>query len=766
MGKHKFLALVMVAVLVLGLTACNKSGDKTTEPTGAVTTDAPATPTTAPTAEPTPEPAKPTAAPVLEEGPASIDFEDGNQDFAVITMPTLNSDNSQLTIVDANGSKALAAVNTFQKKEAYIGIDLSALLGDKIADVATLKFDVGTYGEGDFQPVSGVIWTFTGEEAATKSTAGEWSVYLPKMNPKTVTAAISTPFTAGQANYIVIGKNDDVAGNQGFCIDNIKFLDKDGNLIAADTTAKVAANSPLNATEETDFVYGYNWELNREYQGDWTIGALIPASYFANAQGPVSVVLDTLVLNPSDWAGFFATDANWVKPTAETFADITGEGNGVVHFQDDGALIFDDLGATKVAFTITKEAADAYAANGGMGFPGYNVQVLSARVSDTTFQCVNNREYQGDWSTGVGIPAAFFEGATGNIGVTLDVLVINPSDWAGFFATDANWVKPTAETFADITGEGNGVIHFQDDGALIFDDLGATQVSFTITKEAADAYAANGGMFFPGYNAQILSATVSKDTFRSVNNREYQGDWSTGVGIPAAFFANAEGPVSVVLDVLVINPSDWAGFFATDANWVKPTAETFVDITGEGNGTVHFQDDGALIFDDLGATKVAFTITKEAADAYAANGGMFFPGYNAQILSAVVSTSRFECPLNAEYQGDWTVGALIPAAYFADAKAPVNVTLEVLVLNPSDWGGFFATDANWVKPIAETFADLTGDGNGVIHFQDDGAIIFDDLGATTVSFTITAEAAADYAANGGMGFPGYNVQVISAVVNK
>ena len=127
MGKHKLLALVMVAVLVLSLTACKSGDDQTNEPTA---TEAP-TATQAPTAEPTAEPTTvPTAAPapVIEGGPASIDFEDGNLDFAVITTPTLNSDNSQLSVEDVNGSKVLAAINTFQKKEAYIGIDLSALL--------------------------------------------------------------------------------------------------------------------------------------------------------------------------------------------------------------------------------------------------------------------------------------------------------------------------------------------------------------------------------------------------------------------------------------------------------------------------------------------------------------------------------------------------------------------------------------------------------------------------------------------------------------
>ncbi len=755
----------MALVLVLSLAACNKSGDQAEQPT-----EAPAAtqaPTQAPTEAPTPEPAKPTPVPVLEGGDASIDFEDENCAYATMLSDySLNADASDLSVVDYNGSKVLAAANVFQKKEGYIGFDLASLLGDKIADVATIKFDVGTYGEGKFQPISGVVYAYTGDDANVKATVAEWSVYLETKNPKTITATIETAFTAGANNYFVIGKNDDVAGNQGFFVDNIKFLDKDGNLIAADTTVEIASSSPLGASGGAEFVYGYSCPLNAEYQGDWTCGAIIPAAYFANAQGPVSVVLDTLVLNPSDWAGFFAAYPDWTKPTAETFADLTETTNGVIHFQNDGAIIFDDLGATQVAFTITKEAAAGYAAAGGMCFPGYNVQVTKARVSDANYQWPLNLTYQEDWNVGAVIPAAYFEGAEGPVSVTLDTLVLNPSDWAGFFAAYPDWTKPTAETFADITEATNGVIHFQNDGAIIFDDLGATQVTFTVTKEAAAGYAAAGGMCFPGYNVQVTKATVSRDIYTAPANLVYQEDWNVGAIIPGSFFANADGPVSVILDTLVLNPSDWAGFFAAYPDWTKPTAETFADLTETTNGVIHFQNDGAIIFDDLGATKVAFTITKEAAAGYAAAGGMCFPGYNVQVTKATVCHDRYEWPLNLAYQEDWNVGAIIPGAYFADAKAPVSVTVEVLVLNPSDWAGFFAAYPDWTKPTAETFADLTEATNGVIHFQNDGAIIFDDLGATSVTFTVTAEAAAGYAAAGGMCFPGYNVQVISAVVNK
>ncbi len=751
----------MAAVLVLPFTACGKEADTKT-PVRVTATPTPV-PTEAPTAAPT---AKPTPVPALEGGPASVDFEDGLYGFTIMTCPTIDSDNSRLSVEEIGGSKVLLVANTFGKKEAYVGFDMDSLFGRRVCDVTEIAFDVAAYGGESFKPIEGKIITYTGEGAATKTVETSWSVYLPNKNPKTVHYEMKSRFVVGEHNYLIIAKTDDVAGNQSMWLDNIKFIDLQGNLVPCDNTVTVSPDSPLCQSGEEEPVYGHIASLNLTYQGDWTPGAVIPAAFFENAQGPVSVVLDTLVINPADWAGIFAAYPDWTKPTAETFVDIDGAGNGVIHFQDDGALIVDDKGATKIAFTISKDAAAGYAANGGMCFPGYNLQVLGAQVSDTTYKCMNNTTYQGDWTPGVAIPGAFFEGATAPVSVTLDALVINPADWAGIFAAYPDWTKPTAETFVDIDGAGNGVIHFQDDGALIVDDKGATKITFTITAEAAAGYAANGGMCFPGYNLQVLSATVSKDTYSCKNNLTYQGDWTPGVSIPGAFFANAEGPVNVVLDALVINPADWAGIFAAYPDWTKPTAETFVDIDGAGNGVIHFQDDGALIVDDKGATKIAFTITKEAALGYAANGGMCFPGYNLQVLGATVSTSRFESKNNLTYQGDWTPGVAIPAAFFADAEGVVTVTIEALVINPADWAGIFAAYPDWTKPTAETFVDIDGTGNGIIHFQDDGALIVDDKGATSISFTITKEAALGYAANGGMCFPGYNLQVISAVVTK
>jgi len=751
--KKRILALLMATVLVVSLVGCGNTATATPEPTA----------TTSPT--PTTEPTKAPVSPV-EGGEASIDFEDGNFAFAVVTTPTVSSEASTLSVEEVNGSKVLYVKNTFGKKETYVGFDISAILGDKVADVATIKFDVSVEKVDKFAAASGEVITYTGEGAATKSTIGKWAIYLEKANPKTVTVSVADSFVAGQNNYILIAKTDDVQGAQSFTLDNIKFLDKDGKLIKGDTTVAVAADSPLNSVEETTFVYGMNAVLNTEYQGDWTTGVGIPASFFAGVTTPVNVVLQCVVLNPADWAGIFATDANWAKPTEDYFIGLGTESAGYIHFQGDGAIILDDLSLTTLKFTITPEAAKAYAENGGMFFPGYNLQVISATVSDSTYQTSNNVEYQGDWTTGVGIPAEMFANATGPVTVSLDCTVLNPSDWAGIFATDANWAKPTEDYFVGLGTESAGYIHFQGDGAIILDDLSLTTLTFTITAAAAKAYAENGGMFFPGYNLQVIGATVSHEIHKCVNNVEYQGDWTTGVGIPAEFFAGVTNPVNVVLDCVVLNPADWAGIFATDANWAKPTEDYFVGLGTESAGYIHFQGDGAIILDDLGLTTLSFTITPEAAKAYAENGGMFFPGYNLQVMSATVSESRLECSNNVEYQGDWTTGVGIPAGFFAGATGTVNVTLTGLVLNTADWAGFFCTDANWAKPTEDYFVGVATEAAGYIHFQGDGALILDDLSLTSITFSITADAAKAYAENGGMFFPGYNFQVISAVVTK
>ena len=225
----------MAGTMVLSMAACGGEEASTPDPTQAPT------PTEAPADEPTTEPAP---APVVED--ASVNFEDGNMGFLQVYTGPANADASELSIVDYNGSKAVKVTNT-TGKVPYIGIDASSLLGADVAKVASMELSIGVENpSGKFAATSGKIFAWSGADLV--ETSDNWSVYLESANPKKAVAKLSAgeEFVADANNIFIINLDTDNAASDGLgssnmYIDNIRFLDKDGNLLTADSSVAFAA---------------------------------------------------------------------------------------------------------------------------------------------------------------------------------------------------------------------------------------------------------------------------------------------------------------------------------------------------------------------------------------------------------------------------------------------------------------------------------------------------------------------------------------------
>ena len=227
-AKRVFTVLLATVMTTVMLTACG--GDTQTD--GSDNTD-PGTVT---------ENDGNTEEPVQDVVPteASVDFEDGAYGFVKMCLTKGGTpDESLLSVVDYNGSKALYAENV-SGASMFIGINVSALIGDKIADLSTIMVDIGTeYADGSFSASSGYLYAYVGE-GNDEVKAAEWSVYLETQNPKTATFDVSgLGFVAGADNYIIISKETDnnAAAPASMYLDNITFLDASGNVLTADTSA-------------------------------------------------------------------------------------------------------------------------------------------------------------------------------------------------------------------------------------------------------------------------------------------------------------------------------------------------------------------------------------------------------------------------------------------------------------------------------------------------------------------------------------------------
>lgn len=232
--RKQVVSLLVASAMAVSLVACG-GGDTTTSETSSDAVEEAAEESSEETADAEASDGEEAADAAAVEG-ASVDFEDGN--FAFVKVRS-DGDKSNLSVTDFNGSKALYAENV-DGSNMFIGINVSALLGDKVADLATINMDLGTASKGgEFNASSGVLYAYTGADNEQVK-VGPWSVYVETANPKTATFDVSgAGFVAGADNYIVISKetdNGDVPGDM--YIDNIQLLDASGSLLTADTAAE------------------------------------------------------------------------------------------------------------------------------------------------------------------------------------------------------------------------------------------------------------------------------------------------------------------------------------------------------------------------------------------------------------------------------------------------------------------------------------------------------------------------------------------------
>ena len=264
-----------------------------------------------------------------EAAPVSIDFEDGNFAFLGVSKPNGNAADATIEIADFNGSKALK-VTAPDAKSPYVAINADGLLGENIAKVRSIRaqYGIDNAEDGAFWPVAGKVYSYIGEK--NDKVNGDWSVYMDFRNPNTVTISLKDEeaFVAGAGNYIEISKETDnyVAKTGGapvvFYIDNIEFLDADGNPLPLDLSAEyVPAESGVDTSnlwllkdvvEFEGFVTsGGAWSQNGFEMPEEIKAALVPGSVveieFSSENGDMWIVMP--------WA-----EAGWIR--------VGGGGNG------------------------------------------------------------------------------------------------------------------------------------------------------------------------------------------------------------------------------------------------------------------------------------------------------------------------------------------------------------------------------------------------------------------------------------------------------
>ncbi|MCD7745451.1 MAG: hypothetical protein LUI13_09250, partial [Lachnospiraceae bacterium] len=229
-----------------------------------------------------------------EASAVSIDFEDGLYGF-VGNDKTINSAAADATfsLVDYNGSTALEVASDASAK--YVAIQADALLGDQISQLSTVEMTVGiTNPGGTFYSASGCIYAFLGEDLSKDYS--DWSIYMESGNPKTISYTVDPGdgLTFTEGSYLVVslevdtGKDYKGDAAATLYIDDIKFLDADGNVLSVDTSAEyVSAASEdrsnlfavSNAVEFEGFATsGDGWSQDGFDMTEEILAALVPGS--------------------------------------------------------------------------------------------------------------------------------------------------------------------------------------------------------------------------------------------------------------------------------------------------------------------------------------------------------------------------------------------------------------------------------------------------------------------------------------------------------
>lgn len=381
----KLFTILTVMLTALMITSCTKSGDENT-PGNTAQTDISQTPVTS----------EPDAGNLQEKSEeektsqASIDFEDSIYGFALISTSPRKADESELSIKEINGSKVLYAKNMGQP-EMYIGFDADALLKDNTKKLSAVRFTMGLDFEGaEFKAVGGYVHSYAGRDRIAVKSSNSWVIYMENKNPREFTINLKgANFVNGADNYILFSAGD-LDGSEicNIYIDNIAFLDADGNVLTADNSAVFEAPEGFFAKKEEESDEDNTDKLviaiDEKYGGDWGQSGIIPAEVI-NLYPNGCTITYKFDLEPNYAYYLYAPIyANWGKLIDATGITVKNKTYGEpYHLQNDGFVAIDDLKNKQITLKLSAETMAKLIEDGaGLSCQTYGVTAYEAVISE------------------------------------------------------------------------------------------------------------------------------------------------------------------------------------------------------------------------------------------------------------------------------------------------------------------------------------------------------------------------------------------------
>ena len=759
----KFLAVLLAMVMTVSLVACGG-----TQPGNE---------------NPTPEPtSEPTKAPDTVTDEISIDFEDGNFGFAMMKTRPRKADESVLSVTEVNGSKALY-VKHVEAAEMHLGIDIDAILGEKVTEVRKITMTLGTeHGDAKFASAAGELLVYTGDQLV-ETKVSTWAVYMKNKNPKTVTIELpeGVAFTAGNDNYFVINKLEDTGSViSDFYIDDIRFYDANGNVLKGDTTVvmEAPANFLKRVEEEDDNTSAVKVAMDEAYGGDWGQSGIISAEVLSQFTSGVTITVKYELQSGYDYYLWGPMDSSWAKLGPAKIgmtAKAAAEEGDKYHVQDDGFIVIDDFTNTEITFTLPAAVVAELVASGGLSAQTYGVTVyeivLEGKAPTMLKEKVAADEaYGGDWGQSGIVSADVLAKFGGDVTVTVKYELQSGYDYYLWGPMDSSWAKLGPAKIgmtAKAAAEEGDKYHVQDDGFIVIDDFTNTELTFTLPAAVVAELVASGGL-----SAQTYGVVAYELVLEGV---------AGGTSAPAVTpDAPAEEPAEPEIDPTNDTIEGTVGYTGTykmsDSTWWTQVSMTKADILGDVSADqvagIKFTSDTKFVIGynadangtwkqyDSGNTYVVKTI--ELSDeafgfCFALSKG---DGVEYTITWEVYLKGEEASgdDILAEYAGDYGLGWSASVAELQALTGNVTLTFDVAYTGTVDYPQFTLIDQGdgWSKLKAEDFAANAPTINSYEFIE-----MFDPS-VTSFTTTISADAIARIIANGG----GLGVQVNGIVVRN
>ncbi|MDR1669843.1 MAG: hypothetical protein LBR76_07790 [Oscillospiraceae bacterium] len=402
--KTKHFAILLAALLMfMAFAAC--ASEQAASPTPDVAADSPTPADTVPSEsgdqswDPSPV--------VNEIGPVpegAIDFSDGNMGYMAINLTPGGADPSELEIIDFNGAKALK-INVVENGQPYLGIDVSSMFGDKVADIRSIEARIyadNPNGDG-FYAMSGNILTWTGADLT--ETAYLWGVAVERNNPRTTVAELTKFFEPGQKNIAIITKTYDAIKDANTTA-TTSYNDR--KALAAEEGTEFTEEPPVDRPINNviiDYIL-FKDEAGNPMVPDTTV-SFVPPQGFGDADRTMLYALEEEASIDFLQDGATGTSANWGQAGKVLDLDLSVIQPGAVftvYYKSEKApeLIFQSWGAegTEVPESVTAlnnwVKVSPYTTNLSGNIAQYRYEDIVAASGAETFDWVNCVNI-GDW---------------------------------------------------------------------------------------------------------------------------------------------------------------------------------------------------------------------------------------------------------------------------------------------------------------------------------------------------------------------------------